>query len=484
MGKPDFCPYDGKTIQYKNLAYELVYPEGWSWQRVKKETVISSKPRIYIMEKTDGRVILLANKRKEGESGLEHLVEFLTTGDDFEENSSGSSYEHRLKGMYSVKLKNPYIHQQGQETKDFQSDYPKHLHMVWQDNIPVFLDESDDPVMYALPCCPYCHRRLPIGWETADDFIGLSLRGPSGSGKTTLLYTLAHDHAAVFGEPFSLNGKRLYISPAYYPDYEMETEAALFEKRTADMCRENGLLPPSGETSPLFLQAVLEKNSLKKRLIIGIYDTPAKMLAQMQPDLNGKTISGKLSENLYADLFLFDPRELSGLKVGRSSVSGGARFVKCKVLSPEEQAKEQRYNKGKVIKASELLLARGQTEAIVKSEVPKTMDLYHRLKRFRDARQQDHMRHMHFVGILTKCDLLGKDIVDVRTMLRDTHCLEEEDLNLPETDYGLGVSWHSVSALGCDAFENDHLLGSFAPIRVSEPILTCIENRMRENKWL
>ena len=49
MGKLDFCPYDGKKIDPNNLAYEVICADGWDWNRVRNETVISNKIRSYKM---------------------------------------------------------------------------------------------------------------------------------------------------------------------------------------------------------------------------------------------------------------------------------------------------------------------------------------------------------------------------------------------------------------------------------------------------
>lgn len=56
-----------------------------------------------------------------------------------------------------------------------------------------------------------------------------------------------------------------------------------------------------------------------------------------------------------------------------------------------------------------------------------------------------------------------------------------------ETDFSSDrVSWHCISALGCatDKPENGHLLGDYAPIRVAEPLITCILKRIAENGWI
>lgn len=42
----DFCPFDFNKIDMNNLAYELVFADEWTWERVKKETVIGKVPNL------------------------------------------------------------------------------------------------------------------------------------------------------------------------------------------------------------------------------------------------------------------------------------------------------------------------------------------------------------------------------------------------------------------------------------------------------
>ena len=69
-------------------------------------------------------------------------------------------------------------------------------------------------------------------------------------------------------------------------------------------------------------------------------------------------------------------------------------------------------------------------------------------------------------------------------MIEDLQLFKGKNLKDFRRDYGKGVSWHCISALGCDAEMADNLLGEYAPIRVEEPLMTCILNRIRDNGWM
>ena len=51
----DFCPFDFNKIDMNNLAYELVFADEWTWEKVKKKTVIGEDPKPFINETDDRR---------------------------------------------------------------------------------------------------------------------------------------------------------------------------------------------------------------------------------------------------------------------------------------------------------------------------------------------------------------------------------------------------------------------------------------------
>ena len=92
----DFCPFDFNKIDMNNLAYELVFADEWTWEKVKKKTVIGEDPKPFINENDDRRnthykdredkkfvevqhVVLLENRNPRGKNGFQQLLELIST---------------------------------------------------------------------------------------------------------------------------------------------------------------------------------------------------------------------------------------------------------------------------------------------------------------------------------------------------------------------------------------------------------------------
>ena len=85
----NFCPFEFKDIDMNNLAYELVFPNTWNWEKVKKETVIGTEKLAFINENDTRRnkhfkedttvqhVILLETKKKGGKNGFQRLLDLI-----------------------------------------------------------------------------------------------------------------------------------------------------------------------------------------------------------------------------------------------------------------------------------------------------------------------------------------------------------------------------------------------------------------------
>lgn len=94
-GKLDFCPFDFEKIDMDNLAYELVLQDGWTWENVKKKTVVGEAPRRFIIENdirakerfndksTSERVFLSETGKPGGKNGFKlfcEMIRFLYKG--------------------------------------------------------------------------------------------------------------------------------------------------------------------------------------------------------------------------------------------------------------------------------------------------------------------------------------------------------------------------------------------------------------------
>lgn len=540
MGKLDFCPYDGKKIELNNLAYEIIHPDGWDWNRVKNETIVSDRKRSYIVEQDTRRqeqldfvdkekhVILLANPDDEGKSGLTLFEELVKNSESelhheaYAKNMGSemaSNYDQIMKNIYGMKFDLKHEDESGMNNCSSNMANGKgkcRLHYSYWQGLHTFLDDNNDPVMYAMPCCPYCHNRLPVGWLEADDFIGISLMGHEGVGKTSFLYSLIHNNAYSLEQSLDLSGNSLTIRPAHYESDSKDTIYAHVSEQAKLMCKNNGQCPNSmAETGnmPIFLRAQYGDGAKQKSMIVGIYDNAIRLLGKLD------TISGKnanaLIEKIYGDMYLFDPRDMNLKDISPRRLSGKSRFVKCDMLSLEEQAELQTHNKNLVVAAGDLLVNRGKKTHTERDDVAKvgnpTMQLYkYAVSKYRRYGNSDVLRCKKFIGVFGKCDLFreqvekdyselvsgnsdeGKQKYDeiqkrskmTAQMLRNYGMLSHEDMDMFCGDYGKGVSWHCISATGCDVIENDHLLGEYKPINIGDPVISCIVSRMKDLGWL
>lgn len=517
----DFCPYDFNTIDLENLAYELVFPRGWTWEKVKRETVVGDIKRNFINENETlrnkffgkdnvrPRVMLLEAQRKGGKNGFKlfkELIEYnnaevlgLSSEDDF---TDGFRYDE----------------------DDFTDEDDKTMlhYQKLEGEIDVFVDKRGFPVMYALPCCPKCHNRLPIGWLEAEDFGAVSLMARSGAGKTTLLYSMMHENWEAFQNLGEIRNKPLRITAAHRMNDNTDEIYAEMKRNAEAMCRKGGKCPNSTirifRIPPVFLNVQYNNHTM----IVGIYDNAGENLREMDlitnPDLR------ILLNKIFAELYLFDPEDLDISLPEQKQKAMEAQFRKCEILSLEEQGKYQSEHMGDILLASEIL----RHAADIKTEnkgLKKAMEVYvNHLSALHQHNCLDRMKEMYFLGIIIKSDLLenteeiksnreydvlfDREVLDdmldksamdarselVQDMIKELRLFGKKNINDFKYDFGEidgngketgrdAVSWHCISALGCNPQEGV-LKDEYAPIRVAEPMVTCILKRISDNGWI
>ena len=192
-------------------------------------------------------------------------------------------------------------------------------------------------------------------------------------------------------------------------------------------------------------------------------------------------------------------------------MKGHSRFKKCSVMSLAEQAEFQKENRDAVVHAKKILEAGYESDTGEKAgnSIP-TLKIYeHVVSMYRRYAAPEYLSNKRFLGVISKSDLLrGKlssdydellysrektsavDAEDIagrskaaEKMLESYGMLGRSSLHMFEKDYGKGISWHSISSTGCDAVENDHLLGAYAPVNVGDPVISCIISRIKELNW-
>lgn len=480
----DFCPFDFTKIDMENLAYELVPLNGLTWEKIKEETFFGESEVLdYIEEndtvrseeflerkKTDVQHVMVLEDRAGKKSGFQHILELL------EKNGGDIRYEFE-NGQHIFKKRNKKI-------------------------------------IRAMPCCPYCHSRLPIGWEDADDFAAISLMGRTQSGKTTMLYSWLVDNWEKLSAVFLEDGREIFITPAHREDDPTDAMYYALEQEAKAMCKDYGNCPHNTEKDislpPVFLKVVFDSRTM----IVGIYDNAGENLTSRAYDGN-TAIMEKLLDKMFAEIFLFDPEDM---KLVDSEEELEVSERACKIMDLEEQGSFQLEHKRERIHANELLS--GGKENRKNEERFESLRAYNRIKRARNTMNlTNKMKSMYLVGVLSKCDLIenmpvvqneriygdlfmrgvkqysplddnqieGRSDI-VRKLFTDLNLFGEDTLNWfhvfeRDHEYG-GVFWDCISALGCKAQQQGTLYGKYAPIRVLDPLLTCIIKRLEDNEWL
>ena len=518
----NFCPFEFKDIDMNNLAYELVFPNTWNWEKVKEGTVIGTEKLAFINENDTRRnkhfkedttvhhVILLETKKKGGKNGFQRLLDLI------ENNNRSVSAPEFSKTQINEDLSDKYGLDEPLKQEDLDDDeYDQNEILMLEHKkihgIDAFVDEDDDVVMYAMPCCPKCHNRLPIGWDVAEDFAAVSLMAPTGGGKTTFLYSMMNKNWSVFKQFRSINDKQLSITSAHREYDRTDTTYYQMTEAAKAMCQDYGTCPPNTDPGhwipPVFLNVQFDGHTM----IIGIYDNSGENL--IAPDLITNTQLSMLLDKMFADIYLFDPADMNITLPQKKDAEVRKQLDNCFVLDIEKQGSYQIGHAEMPIQAKDLLFERTSKASSFKNS--RLLEVYDNNY---SIRQQNHyldaMKGMYFHGVVIKSDLLEnvkeiasnsayrmlfdrgntQDILDVNMMSDRSDLVEDmiEDLQLFKgknlkdfrRDYGKGVSWHCISALGCDAEMADNLLGEYAPIRVEEPLMTCILNRIRDNGWM
>lgn len=539
--KLNFCPFDFVNIDPRNLAYELIFSGDWTWESVQKETVVGSAIRTadnklmsFIREQDETRgshykpisssvrpVMFLGNEEKGGKCGLDlfetALAEYYKrmnqmTASGREEDGELSDFELYEKQFAQNKL-----------------SAQKALHRSPEpiNGMPAYVDSSGNVVFYALPCCPKCHNRLPIGWSEAEDFGAVALMAPSGSGKTTLLCSMMGNEWASLkrlGNQGIFSGRRLRIQSAHFGWGTDTTYYQDMKKESEKMCRDGGECPDSTDKEHWIPPVFLNVSYGAHTMIVGLYDNAGETLSKM--NFVGNDSLRKLLNHTFAEIFLFDPKYLNISLPSDKAEALKKRLADCHVLSLEEQKLYQSGNPQKELSAQEILETVDDADVPLEEELDTAMEVYdHQMDLFYDFQMTKRLHEMYFAGVIIKSDLLeqspqiagnpaysplfsrmvkddylNNDAMKARRtlaekLIQELHLFGTLGLNEFRQDFGDekgkrdAVSWHFVSALGCDTTKPSpgnpsKLKGKYAPIRVAEPLVTCILKRIVQNGWI
>ena len=556
----DYCPYKFDEIDMRNLAYELVFPEDIQWEDVKEKTVIGILYQEYVEyvssilcdKDSSGRI---KDEAKRGDNKNEHImlleqekdnsvlelfkqmIELLNKSSedsagtlpglvDAESAAGGADAGREVDELEKLLAGIRRSDRTGQERK-------KLYHKQADDGLDTFVDQEGNLWITAIPCCPNCHKRLPLGWKEAEDFGAVSLMAPTGGGKTTFLYSMMHNNWEVFSDLGGFGGENLYITAAHRRNDPKDVAYADMMERSDEMCRSGGRCPDNTSKTAHIAPVFLNVQYGEHKLIIGIYDNAGENL--MNADPAGRPMIAPVVSKMFAELYLFDPEDLNISLPDREKTQALKSLEECAVMPLEEQGPYQEERRGERASAGEILgqyLGAGPSKAGA-SRMTRAMQPYrNHCENMQHAGCLKHMKEMYFLGILIKGDLLehveriradrdydllfdrGKerDLFNmnamqmrsdlVRQMIREFDLFGDVSLDTFRKDFGEidadgnstgreAVSWHLLSALGCDVANRPEgeaaggtLKGEYVPIRLAEPLISCIVKRIVDNNWV
>ncbi len=518
----NFCPFDFQKIRdLDDLAYELIFMHGHDLDELKKKLngdanfikAEEDKKRKDAFADSSKRYILKAtNGRKNEVNGLKKLLRLIDSeiedADDRRQTTDGfeRSDEKDLETFAEI-------------------EYEKLEDGVYEFRY-VATDETMGGVfMRAYPCCPSCHSRFPKGWFDADDFCAIDFMAKKGHGKTTLLLSLMANNWKALQRP----GEGWQISAAHDRHRNLDFWYSRYQEMSDEMTkktarRKDCFCPDSTQVdkwvSPVFLKAKYQD----KLMIVGLYDNSGENLEHIdEHDVRMLALS-----NMFAHIYLIEPSQMHvALMQESSSDKEGA----MKLMSIEEQGEFQKLHDGDRILARELLTAakmpvpEGQTDAMdMVSEYISFME---------DLDLEDVLADQHICATIIKSDLL-KELDEVNNIENASYLFantagnvfqnqiarqritkkvfEELVFSDPDTDKEIlesfgSVSYHCVSAIGCDTEEKEVfvtatktvnneevemkdsigkkrvLKGEYAPIRIADPIMNCLQKRVEMLGW-
>ena len=511
-----YCPFDLQPINMNNLAYELVFNESFNYRTAKYDDTFKALTTVdgesLIELSTDRReyvfgfeeepcLIVLENYEFEGEStvsGLSFLIENVELNSKAEikdvpmENKSAGNYDLQMPdsdfldqdGNVNTKKIGPNK-KRGFRIKINPEKYNLVEAKVNSEGNYEFFNKCRQRVMTALPCCPHCHMRLPKGWGEAEDFFIVSLIGPARIGKTMMRLSLMADQWKALVRNVQINGSLVNIMPAHYIGYGGFYDEII---EMAEQLSNDGICPHPIDRNkliqPLFLNVVYKGH----RMIVGIYD-----IASYKPDKPFELWNRYLKyaiDNSDADLFLFDPMDMDiellraridpvSIKEGEACESAEDYFIEGEIkkrpLDMYHVMNFQRYGRRAVPDKKSSRHFRG---VIVKSDLLQPIvdeGKYGIL--FRDTFEDPSDRD----GVLTTNEII-KDMIKEYRLFGN---LSDDEIDDIGSNYKKARrSWHCISALGCNQDMCGKLEGDYAPIRVAEPIIRCIVDRIADNGWI
>lgn len=505
MGKLEHCPHEVeylgengfKKIDMNNLAYMIKFPFGHDYNELNSGilagylddlVVIGEDERLKRYYGDRSVHYMLPEGLKIGRpNGMERLLKII-------ESANEEVITRRKSNIFEdIEDSDKLLSCKKQEDGTYMIGYAE------------YSGTNTVPIAVLVPCCPSCHHPLPLRWEKADAFVAISLQSLTGTGKSTFLTSMMVNDWECLNIPdsdfFVTSAQDGKVDDIYMNRYKDSEN--LYEK---GICPRN--TPTGYIIAPVFLSVLYKKKYL---MIVGIYDNSGEVLGAMES--HDPRIS--VLPNMDAHIYLIEPKQMN---IHFPKKDGEKRTGKKQypLLSIAEQAEYQKEHGKEMISGRELL-QQAFGAAVPRGRRANPMRMYESLKKaMLLSGQYEKLSKQHLSCVVVKADLLEtlpefqnnpyKEILFQRedsTWNRDVMFIQQEmikenifqkyvftnerQMQVLENDMG-SVSWHCISALGCEPKEtgqNEYTFdpNDYAPIRLADPVMTCLVQKIEELGW-
>lgn len=450
------------TFDMNNMAYEAIFAKGHDAQEL-KNTVLSPMYEVFL-PRADQRLVQCFNDHET------HII-LSEANDENSENQCSRALRMIEEGNRKQDEARAAedMFESGKGTKIYKLKYKKRGHeylISYAESAGV----RSAQIMRLVPCCPSCHHRMPIGWEEAEAYMGISLLAPTSGGKTTFVTSMMVNDF----ECLKNIGGDLEIVEAVdrYTDSSYR-----FLRNAAEKLVEEGVCPDRTNTEYMIPPVFLKVYYKGHQLFVTLYDNSGEVLSLMDGFNDAKI---RMLPNMDAHIYMIEPEQLNvDLNVS------DADDLDLYTQSRKKKNPMKMYEDYK-----SWLLLNGMGHIVQKQHLALTICKCDKLEYLPEMETYNRYGLLFEHGM--SCDLMDADASlaresVVKTLFSDL--MEDGSKKLKQLDRE-NVSFHCISALGCgtqkviqDGSEHFVMTGEYAPIRLAEPLVTCIWKKIQELGW-
>lgn len=485
----NICPNCFEELEESRLLYELYFYEGYGLNTIMDKVAGGSDIARVIAKERDNVLY---------ERYVDETVHYHIGRDDGYTIEAFREMICRIKKDYLEARKRAEKYLEGTSKEDAQQKLTQSGLAVLElggekedKSITMYIRHNNgfrDEIARLLPCCPNCHKSLPLYWYEADRFEAVAIIAQKAASKTTMIVSLLANQCSAL----RFLDEELQVLPAHDPQKDPFYKGLEEQSR---LLAEKGYCPDASKTkmlAPLFLFIKYRE----QKIILGIYDIAGEVIEQFNHlDYRTKYIS-----RMDSYIYLVD--------MEKNCCYSQVQEEEIKLMNLEQQGEYQMS--GRIIAAAELL---DGAKGIHMSQ--DSLNLYQKLKNYMSLNHQlDALKKKRLMLTIAKSDVLEKEeelteIEQKYLLMRKMNHFQAvqnrilepivkkvflryvtDEARLDECKSTFGkISFHAVSATGCattmqemDGKKCYVLNKPYNPIRIAEPFVMAILESLNEDR--